>query len=254
MYPAHLPLLYVVNVRIGQVKQPLRKMADDRFSVQEFLVVKTLREQFLFGRAADKRALVRKDKFLCLYQFPRLSEDSRLPALLHIEQQHARIYIVWADKELPVVIPRGGIFDLGDIGIVQQQYVAVRKDIGIEVQEFFRHLRNKVGKQAQQRVRGAVAAFVRAAAEFRMVQLRDVDFFDAVSGIVFLDDRIKEGNLPVGKRPVVAFQLLQVHRKNKELERLCGLRPFKKRKRACQYSVKNLVISAKKNMNHTISR
>ena len=68
MHAFHLPLLYVVGVRVWQVKQPFAEMKNHRVLTQLFLIVKALGQYFLFFGAADNCALVGEGQLFCLYQ------------------------------------------------------------------------------------------------------------------------------------------------------------------------------------------
>ena len=49
----HVPLLYIVGMRIGKVKKSFAEMSDDGVFVQKFLIVELLRQHFLFSGTAE---------------------------------------------------------------------------------------------------------------------------------------------------------------------------------------------------------
>src|SRR5574344_2726115 len=107
-----MPLLYVRDMRIRQVEQPLRKMADDRVLVQEFLVVEFLRQKLVARRASDERALVCEHELAYFDKFARLCEYTRFAALLHVEQEDARIDVACVEYVLAVMVVCRRIFNL----------------------------------------------------------------------------------------------------------------------------------------------
>ena len=79
-------------------------MPDYGIPVQKFLVVEALRQYFFSDGTADDRAFIGECQFFRLYEFSAFFKKSRLAALFHIEQHHARVYEIRMYKKFSVVI------------------------------------------------------------------------------------------------------------------------------------------------------
>ena len=172
-------------MRVRQPEQPLAEMPHNRVFVQKLLIVKLLRQQFFARSASYNRALIGEHKFFGANQFARLFKQPRLPDLFHIEQQHARIYVIVSDQIFAVMVVRRGVLVIGYIDIVKQTRVAVEHYVGIEIQNFVGHFGNKIGKQPYKRVRRTVRALIGRTRKIFLVKLRYVNFFYCAFQVVF---------------------------------------------------------------------
>ena len=136
----HLPLLDVCRVGIREPEQAFAEMPDDRVFVKKFLVVEFLRQQYFFCGAADDRALIGKNEFLCPDQLARFFEKPRFAAFFHIEEKYARIDIVRIDEVFPVMISRRGVFRARNVDVVKGGKVVLKENVYVEVKDLVRDL------------------------------------------------------------------------------------------------------------------
>ena len=98
-------------------------MPHDRMLVQKLLVVETLRQDFLADGRAYQCALVCKGELLFFYPPPCLFEKPCLAAELHIEKQHACIYVIGFYQIFAIVISCSGILTAREVCIPQELYI-----------------------------------------------------------------------------------------------------------------------------------
>ena len=125
-HPLHMPLLDVVGMRIGEIKQPLAEMQHHRVAAQLFLIVEALRKHFLFESAAYNGALIGKGQFFGLYKTAGLFEQSRASDFFHIKQHNAAVDIIGAHQHFAVTVARRGVLHSAYVRVVQKAYVAVK--------------------------------------------------------------------------------------------------------------------------------
>ena len=250
MYLADLPLLDVGGVGIGEPEKALGKMTDNGVLVQKFLIVEFLRQHLLFGGGTNDGALVREDQLLGFDQLPCLGKK---PGGLHhfqIKEKNAGIDVVGIDQVFAVVIPGGSIFVIGYVYIIKKVYIPIEKDIHVQIQQLIGHIRDTIREKTDQGVGGTIGILVGALIELFQVKGGDIYQAAGVFGMIGLDDLVKERHLLRGDGKIGVFDVGHVHGEHIKGEGFLGGGALEDRQGTGQHAVKNLVVTAKQNVNH----
>ena len=129
----HVPLLYIVGMRIGKVKKSFAEMSDDGVFVQKFLIVELLRQHFLFSGTADDCALVGKRQFFLFNERACLAKLSCFLNLVHVEQHYSAVDIVWVYQKFAVMVACRSVFDVAYVDIVQKRDIAIKHNIRVKI-------------------------------------------------------------------------------------------------------------------------
>jgi hypothetical protein len=214
-----VPLLDVVGMEIRQIEEPLREMADDRRFVEELLIVEFLGKHLLLRRGTDQGALIGEGELLFVDPNPGLWEQTRLAALLHIEEKDAGVDVIGIKQELAIMVPCRRILNPFHILLIEKVNVAVKENVTIQIQQLIAiDFRNEVGKQTEKGIRRAISAFVGGTPHLFFVKSGDVDLFDDVIFAIMLGHLIQEGDELIRDRGVRLFVTGEVHREDEKTE------------------------------------
>ena len=104
--------------------------------MQKLLIVKFLRQHFLFCCRTVYNTLIRKNEFSLTEHFSAPFQDSRFLHFLEIKKQNTRIYIIRLYKIFSVMIPRARIFNIADIRRIKKIYIPIEQNVNIKIKKW----------------------------------------------------------------------------------------------------------------------